>query len=480
MEVLAVHQMLLEEEERLQLHRHKLDGWCIWPLFRSDAPWQDAAVGAEGAQMNNFPSRRQHFGLAFRDLLTLGLGRFSQSTVLCTSSGYLLDEDEHGRPKDWLFDEICRLVPGAIKIEMVTDLHLYSKGRSSAFPSQLTNSLAHLVDVSLISRVPIPKDIFAVADALARDLYEIPHLRHLTTKAIARRLIAFRRVKAVWRFVLGALNAKILFLDNGYYAHAAIAAAKERGIGVIEMQHGSFHERSFQYHWPSFPAAESGSLPQADLILLFGEFWRELMAKDPYWSSRARVVGNHRVDRHRQIRKGRVRQSGHTLVVTTQGRSQVEVCQWVANLLKYVPDWNDLTVFIKLHPARDMTRQSYLEMLPADERLKVLAGSERPSTLELLTYADFHTSIYSTCHYEAVALGLKTYVLPFEHSDFMTPMINRGHAYAPRTPAEMADMMRRSETVSSDESCASYYYECDGRKNIQRAIAEFNAERQAR
>jgi hypothetical protein len=478
---MQLHRKLQEEEEHRRLYRHKLDGWSIWPLFRCGAAWAAARAAANHGQIQNSVSsatRREIIGLAFKDLLRLGLSK-RRTPALLLSGSWVADPDDLNRPRNWLFDEIYELLPDAIMVERLERLEHYQRCRSSAHPSQLTNAVEKLATSSLMPPV-LPDDIITVSQALARDLSAVPEWRALNEKAIERGLLAFRRSKAIWRAIIRHVGPELLILDNGYFSHGAVTAAKECGVGVVELQHGAFFEQSPEYHWPPSVAEESQSMPLPDQLFLLGKHWEDLLAEDFYWKGRLKIIGSARIDTYRKRREdcNAVQDKTQTLLVTSGGNDQGDICAWITALLKHAANWKDLKVIVKPHPFWDKGKESFLRSLPNDPRLILLDGDAKPSTLELLTRVDFHASIISTCHYEAVALGAITFVLPFSHSDLMSPMILRGDALAPKTPQEMARMMRNEKTVRSGESRGNYYFQQDATNNMRRAIKEFRGARE--
>jgi hypothetical protein len=87
----------------------------------------------------------------------------------------------------------------------------------------------------------------------------------------------------------------------------------------------------------------------------------------------------------------------------------------------------------------------------------------------LLTRADFHLSIASASHYDALGLGVPTIVLALEGYETVIDLVNAGHAYLARTPGDMLAFMQNSSITSVPPEVSAYYFTPDA---VQNAIRE--------
>src|SRR4051812_42389957 len=123
-----------EQEERLDLLRHRLDGWCVWPLFRMRAAYAlyDPTTPLSGNWTQPF-NRQELLRLALRDLWRLAFTRKKSRTVILTSSSYRTEKSE-GIPKDSLYDEYATQLENVIKVERINNKALFELNPQSVFP----------------------------------------------------------------------------------------------------------------------------------------------------------------------------------------------------------------------------------------------------------------------------------------------------------------------------------------------------------
>jgi hypothetical protein len=452
---------LRDLEVELDLVRHRLDGWSVWPLFRCDAFQALTTSGQSSAQAPRVMISRFHrLALAARDLATLAFRAPRGKPVIVSGTSYLVDRDEAGRRKDWLFDDVCKAIGDCVKIERVSDPLSLSWRREAAVQGLLTDALPVAFGPLLVGRLRPSADVMAAAQALARDLAKVPAWRRFTVREIANRLTAFRRTTRIWIAILRRLAPPYLMIEDGYFNHALVAAARSLRIPVLELQHGLFFARGPEYDWPASAAAHRDAMPLPDRLLVFGDHAAGILEREGFWRDRCVAVGSARMDERRQARPSAEKPSGEVwLVITAQGVNKAELVAWIADLSREAADWAQLRIILKLHPAADYPKADYLADLPADPRLTVLSGRESPSTIELLKQADFHASVFSTCHYEAVSLGVRTFVLPLPGHEEMRPMIEAGHAGLAPSPGEMIAMMRKGGDHPSPGTAHHYYAE---------------------
>lgn len=468
---------LFELEERLGLLRHRLDGWCVWPLFRFRAGYALSGDSRppNGGRVHSY-RRRTLAKIAARDCWRLLSGHHrAEGPVVVTNSSYRTELDEQGRPKDVLFDDYCVRLPGVIKIERINNPALYELETASAYPSLLTDAALQLFGGIALTRLPVPRAIQAVARELVDDLHTQPEWRCYNLENVGYALVHFRRLRLLWKATFQRLGRSVLLMDDGYFHQDMIAAAKECRMQVVDLQHGAFFEDGPEYVWPNHAAAWRSTMPVPDQVWLFGNHWREMLSRQRFWAGRCQVVGSTRVDQYRDLCKQARRGAGGRecyLIITTQGVGTAALIEWVRGILVAAHDWPELRVVLKLHPAKEGGCDPYSKKLAADSRLQVCSGNELPSTFQWLTRADYHASVSSACHYEAVALGVPSFVLPMPTHEWMLPMVHAGHAILPDSPSEMVRRMRQLQGQRIGEETGCHYYQPGATENFANALCE--------
>jgi hypothetical protein len=75
--------------------------------------------------------------------------------------------------------------------------------------------------------------------------------------------------------------------------------------------------------------------------------------------------------------------------------------------------------------------------------VEVIPGGAEPSTFALLACSHFHLSITSTRHFEALALGVPTIILPFTNHELLLHLCDTGYAFLARTPQELLEIVQQ-------------------------------------
>lgn len=468
-------QMIREIEDARTLLRHRLDGWCVWPLLRF--PVAMLLCGGTYAR----PSVRSGFTrmeLSRRALCDFWrLMRFGRRgcPIVVTCSSYKTDRDDDGRAEDCLFDEVCIRLGGVFKIEQINNRLLFERNANAVVPCDMSNAVFSSLSGMFITRVRPSTKVSEVAHALIADLHDIKELAPLTARHICNALTLFRRERMIWRTILTRVRPPYVLLESGYCQHSLIAASRECQVPSVELQHGCFFEDGPEYCWTTIGVGFRDSMPVPDRLFLFGDFWKRILDRDQFWQDRVRVVGSTRIDKYRRLRRLQTEVSRandvKTLLVTSQGICTKQLVEFVRETLWLSRDWEELRVCVKLHPACDGSKQSYVDLMPSDTRLLLLGGDEGPPTLLLLANADFHASISSTCHFEAVSLGVPTFVLPLPSHESMCGMIQSGMARLVQSPAEMLRLMRADLLCPAEIEAGNEYYAGNAAENIVRELS---------
>jgi hypothetical protein len=255
--------------------------------------------------------------------------------------------------------------------------------------------------------------------------------------------------------------------DSG--EHALVAAAKEHGSVVRELQHGINDSTHAGYAWPASAGGYRSIMPVPDRLLLYGEHWRRELDTG-FWGDSLRVVGSPRIDRYRSEPPVRVNDRC-TVLVTTQGLDVERVTAFLGACLRQIGGRVPVRVVIKLHPVHEADKRPYLDALSSfQDQIEIVAGDEGVSTFEWLRRSHLHVSIASASHYDAIGLGVPTVVLPFQTHEVVLPLCRAGHAYLARTPEDLAELVLGWRTLRLPENVSEHYFKSDARANILREL----------
>jgi len=255
------------------------------------------------------------------------------------------------------------------------------------------------------------------------------------------------------------LCPEVILLQVAYTNHALIAAAKELKIKTIEFQHGIVDRHHPGYSWLSSSLVYKNQIPIPDLVFLYGDYWKDELSENGFWNNELRAVGSLRLDdyRKRNYSESNVIDNNieKTITVTTQA---LDTDRLISFLVEFINTSNNsIHINIKLHP-REFNRLPYEIGFRDYPNVKIISGPEAPSTFDLISHSDFHVSIHSTCHYEALGLRKPTIILPFTNHERILPLCTQalGYAFLASNPKEMDEIIKRNIKVPSVIS--SYYF----------------------
>jgi hypothetical protein len=294
----------------------------------------------------------------------------------------------------------------------------------------------------------------------------------MTPDKLAHMLRDFYWRKQYYTWLFRRLRPAYFLLTVGYSPYAAIAAAKEQGIRVIELQHGVIIPEHTGYSWTPYATPYKPRMPIPDSIWVYGTYWQQILLAAGFWQpDEIRPLGSLRMDRHR-ARYASLQKSMDTLTLlfTGQGHDTDKVITFLAEFVRLAQGRLNFQFYIKLHPLYDQDKQSYVDAFQSYPYVHVLLGREEPTTFELLARAHAHISIFSTCHYEALAFGIPTVVLPFIHHETMQPLCDFGHAVLARTPAELLDMFLHQGLHEPDSMLGDTYFQFGALEAMQREL----------
>ena len=454
-------------ETKHDLLRHKVDGWCAWPLLRfsisralQNLPLDKGATGL---------SRAQLVRCATADLLEFAWVRRAPYAAKTFSS--LQVERSAGRKKDIFFDDIPG-TEGYYKIEVVNSPRVYADTTPSLTPRDISTTALNLLTDRLARRRP-PAGLAPVGKALSDCIRSELGFEHYTTEAVATGLAGFVWAKRLNRHLLARVRPKCLMLaDTGDYA--IIAAARELGIKVVEFQHGLTHRHYPGNSWTAEALRYKSAIAIPDRILVYGSHWQRELAALGFWSDELRVVGSTRVDAYRRQSTPREDQVC-TLVVTTQGTDTERLIAFLVDFVRDARGKFAFKLLIKLHPSYATNARCFTEAFATAAEVTIVSGSELPSTFELLQRAHLHVSIYSACHYEALALGTPTVILPLTGHENVLHLHAAGHAFMPASPRELVDIALRWREWRVAPEVGAEYFAPGARENIRRELESLTA-----
>ena len=460
-----VSQIIRRFEQENDLFSLKIDGWSAWRLLRF---WVSMQLIIHPQAPRPASDKRKRLLRGLQEMPVYFFPKRAQ--YLLDTSSSLRIEKENGLYKDVFFDDLSLSLGSCFKLERVNSEAFHALNRQALVKSDLTATPLELL-TGLLNRLMRPRpQIKEIARHLS-DCIQSGLGLAVSAERISRELHYFYWGKRIYRNLLKKVRPRAVLISNTN-EFAMLAAARELGIPSFEMQHGIF-SRNHPDALPAEARPYKEILLIPDRMLLFGEHWRQELAAGGFYDRELLPVGSVRMDHYRWQRAASPLDGGERplqVVLTTQGLAVAEMIEFMRSFMDKAGC--DLQLTIKLHPVSDPSKAPYLQVFGADRRVRILLGSEMPSTFELLSQADLHVSIASACHYDALGLGVPTIVLALPGHTVVENLVQAGHAALARTPQELADLVCAARDRRVLPEVSENYFKPGALENIRHAITQ--------
>lgn len=242
---------------------------------------------------------------------------------------------------------------------------------------------------------------------MARDVgVEIPFQE--ADSLVSREAAFVRSTMPLARTAIGVIKPRIVLVECGYApSHMVVQiAAKELGIPVLEMQHGLISDQSLGYQFGIRNDSSLEDSPFPDKILVFGDHFKHLLVTNPHIREDMIVsVGYPYLWLFLQDRQSLSRAMRESVLIT----SQPGLGGFWSDFAVEVARKTGRRVTIKPHPAEMDRIGSIFGNALASGLVDVIA--DQSSLYDLFPRTEFHLSVWSTSHLEAIAFGLKDIVV---------------------------------------------------------------------
>lgn len=243
--------------------------------------------------------------------------------------------------------------------------------------------------------------------------------------AMARRALARRRAALpLYRSLLAKLRPRVVVVVVGYGKESLIEAARERGVPVVELQHGVIHPQHTGY---AFPTGTKRHF--ADWLLTFGDHWCDAVR---YPIPRERVVSVGFPYFEAEAARFEATAKRDQVLFLSQPAIGARLSALAAGLAGRHP-WR---VVYKLHPAE---YGDWRERYPwlADARVQVL-DSDDVLLYRLFAESRAQVGVFSTAVYEGLGFGLPTFLAALPGVESMQSLVASGAAQRVKSPEELA------------------------------------------
>jgi len=237
-----------------------------------------------------------------------------------------------------------------------------------------------------------------IADEVRKSSYA------LADEAIARNHALFIARYWLFRLLLPKRGIKKAYIVSAYSYSEICAVLKERGVEIIELQHGLIGPEHRGYNY----AVRDERLPTPDSVNVYNDFWKqELVDAGYYPQDRIRATGRLKYE---LIRRD-LRFERRFVVFTGQGLLLDEIIRFLDEGARFIADRRiDLDLLYLPHPNEgksDIERMRKALRNCATIKIGHPGGA---TTEECIYYSAAHVSIYSSCHFDALFFKNKSYV----------------------------------------------------------------------
>lgn len=316
------------------------------------------------------------------------------------------------------FDALLMRGVTFLKVEVIDSLGFNENAKRALYPAHL-NATAFTFWGGVLSKLlPVHDAGFSrkVSALLRRDMQ-----LDLSEQTLNGFISTVRWQAIIYSMLLKRIRPKsVLVADTGTYGLRL--AADRCGIPFIELQHGLFDAA----HPDAVPLDVQGSrsaLFLPDVLAVRGEFWARELVATRQGSGVIGAVGNEQIDKVIARRASRKPDGRTRLVFTSQGCDLENLVLWLEGFISSAPSHLDWELAIKLHPIYDETTKDY-DPFKGFPNVRVITGFEQPNIFDLLVEADAHLSISSAAHYDAAAVGVRTFVIPLASSELVARAVD--------------------------------------------------------
>lgn len=207
-----------------------------------------------------------------------------------------------------------------------------------------------------------------------------------------------------------AFNVKQLVLVDGYSSRAGlIAAAKDSGLKVIELQHGVITRYHMGYSYPNINV-ESRFLPD-DLLIWSGLWERELQG---VWPANVGHYPNQYLESMKE-NYSHIEKQKNTIVVISQGAISTQLS---SEILKNIDKFSRFSVYYKLHPSEYDSWQNSPSLieLSHEDNFKICTNTD---LYELFSLCEYQVGVFSTALFEGGKFDCKLILVDLPGVEYM-------------------------------------------------------------
>ena len=258
-------------------------------------------------------------------------------------------------------------------------------------------------------------------------------------------------------------NPKLVMMSVAYTNFGYIQAFKEKGIKVIEMQHGVITDNHHAY----FYATEMNALQFPDVIFTNGECQKEVFTGDNKFPVEEVVpVGSYIIDHYKHRNTSRQNKKMQILFAMQEGEIGDQLVDFILHLSKE----HDNKLDIVIQPRR-MEPSDYKQRWPE----LVNVGFSSLSFYDAIGEVDAHSTVYSTTAIESLSMGVPNILVNIERQSreqLGNVIGNNPYTHIVDTPKAFVEALEKLKEVNGEEVMNSNAYNIKPgfKKNIKEVL----------
>lgn len=456
-------------EHRTGIFKHLVKGTAVWQLIRFEV-----SLRVQGLGLDRAPAGRSRLvgGLA-KGLLQYF--RLHRAAYFCKTFDSAYRRQTSAGFEDVYFDDLKAVISDMLKVSSCDATGYEDKVASAAHPPAFDDTAVIALSAILGRVLPVNFQSPAYA-AISRAIVDEWGYTDYTPARIRRVYNVFWWRSVLYRLLLSRVRPRaVLCPDNGQFG--LMRAAQSKGIPYIEMQHGVFTHVHPNALPPDLSDEEAEGILIPQSFAVYGKFSADVLRES--WlhiNGRVHPVGAPFLERARAIREADYRPGGRPrITLSTQGIARLELGDFVKQFLDLCSD--DFELVIKLHPAYDRDEAFYQTLFGDDRRVIIDPGASTNSTHAFIARSDFHVSISSTCHYDALGIGTPTGILKLETYESVLDLLDVEGAMLVETPADLARVVRDRTFGVVPEETSRYFFESNFAQKVEAVLAGLSSKK---
>lgn len=377
--------------------------------------------------------------------------------------------------RDIYFDDLVEALPQVAKMSSC-DADGYEERRSKAEIPPVFDDTSIVVLSAVFGRLFPVSGNAQIWHEVSRAIVAEWGFTDYTPDRIRRLYSVFRWRSFFYRLFLWRCGARVVLCpDAGQFG--LMQAAQRRGVPYIELQHGVYT----RVHPNSLPddlsPAEREAVMLPDRLAAYGAFSAEALAGSALERfGRISLVGAAFISKARALRAQRKKKDEPpTLLLTTQGVAREALVNFIGEFLSACDA--PFRLVIKLHPAYDGDRDLYGDRIGNDLRVAIEPKTSLIGTQDLIAGADFHLSISSACHFDALGIGTPTGILALETHQSVQDLLKERGVVLIETPQDLARIVAERSFPPVPEATSDRFFTRNFERNIENLIGSLETRR---